>query len=202
MKLIAKAPRNFRALFYCLSLLAISCTSSSNAPASDVIEATFEPPELAQLSALLGTWEGVTESTVVESGEVFEVRSLRHVRWEADGQVLVEHTLTSAEGARPTTSICIWAWDGSRDAYRSWRFDSHGSIHERLMRWDEEEEAWQMEMTSQLRSESEPSSAKGIMRFTSETEKSYEWTRYKPGSTEPWVVIRGTSTRTSKDAKP
>lgn len=196
MKLLASASRISRALLFCIPLLAISCSSSSTAPKSDVINAAAEPPELAQLSALLGTWDGKTSSTIVESGEVFEVRSLRQVHWEPGGQFLMERTVTSAQGAKPTTSICIWTWDGSQGAYRSWRFDSHGSIHERLMHWDAEEEAWLMEMTSRLRGETEPSSAKGSMRFTSDSEKSYEWTRYKPGSSEPWVLIQGTSTRT------
>jgi len=174
------------------------CASPSVAPQDSASQAAAEsakPAELAELDRMLGTWNGVAHSTILETGEVYEVRSKRLVQWEANGQFLMERTLTSVEGGPPTSSVCIWTWD--RDAFRSWRFDSHGTIHERRMHWNADRNALLMEMTSQLRGEAEPSSAKGVMRFLSETEKTYEWTRCKPGSDEPWVKIKGESTRVS-----
>ncbi len=180
--------------------LLTGCFSSKYRARQDVLRAAPDPPELAQLDSMLGTWDGVAQSIVVATGETFDARSVRRVQWEAGGQFLSERTVTTVAGAQPTTSLCIWGWDELAKVFRSWRFDSHGSIHERTMSWDEERQLWLLDMTTRTRGEAEPSTARGALQYISEDEKVYEWTRYKAGSDEAWIVITGKSKRISKDA--
>lgn len=193
LRLSFKSARVFALLG--LSLVFAGCNSRPRVTPSESLSAAAEPAELEQLNVLLGTWDGVAHITVLESGDTFKARSVREVHWEAGGQFLMERTVTRVEGGQPTTSVSLWTWDDSLGAFRSWRFDSHGTLHERILHWNEDEAFWQMEMTSQQRGESEPSLAEGVMRFISEDEKSYEWTRFKPGASEPWIKVKGQSKR-------
>ena len=154
-----------------------------------------EPVQLAELDKLTGVWDGTALAKLLETGEEFETRSIHRVQWEAGGHFLIERTATSTGGAEPTTSIGVWTWDEREENYRCWRFDSRGAVHERRMSWDEEAEQWVLSMTSNMRGETESYTATGTLTFPTPDERVYHWTRYRPGSEEPWVTIDGTSKR-------
>lgn len=178
-----------------LALLTASCSTGPPKISEGEFQAAEDPPELAMLEPFVGVWDGVTTSTLVDTGESFESRSLRRVQWESGGQFLVERSAASIGSGPPSTSVTIWTWDDLAEVFRAWRFDSRGTVHQRTMQWNEDEQAWILEMTSQHRGEAELSRATGRMQFLSETERTYEWTRFHPGTEDPWVEIQGKSTR-------
>ena len=191
-RLLASSGKLSASLF---TLLTVSCSTGPPQLSEGELRAAPDPPELALLEPFVGVWDGITTSTLVETGETFESRSIRRVQWESGGQFLVERSATRIGEGPPATSVTIWTWDDQGNVYRAWRFDSQGTVHERTMTWNDEQQVWLLEMISRHRGESEPSLARGNMRFTSEDERMYEWTRFHPGTDTPWVEIHGSSTR-------
>lgn len=152
------------------------------------------PPRAAELDKLdqfVGNW--TSECEMKMDGTTTACKATGTSSWDLDKTVIINKMEFDMPEMGKMTGMEIMTWDASAGKYRTYWFDSMGSVGEGTMRYDEKSSTWISKGTGRDPISGEARANSGTMKVAADG--SHEWT-FK--ETDAWgfkttMEMKGTS---------
>jgi len=161
----------------------------------DDMKPPARPMELDKLNMMAGHWTDSYEMTIGNQPPI-KTTGMATREWCCNNRFLSERYEGKMPDGTMMTGMGMWTWDAEDKVYRSWWFDSWGSMAEGTATWDESKRTWTMRGKSENPTTGEESSGKGMMRVVDDQTMEWQWTECD-GWGKPTMSMKGTSRKAS-----
>jgi hypothetical protein len=172
-------------------------TGGCEQPKTDMaqMKAPPRPVELDRLNDLVGRWEGTAEMTAAGSDKTTSGKFIDTIAWEADNRLLLERMEgTMGEGDK-MSGLGIWSWDSKTKKYRTWWFDSQGSVTTATGVYNEETKSWNMTSEGRCPVTGQKQVGEGTMKMTDKSTIQWSEVQYDGWKLKKQMEMKGTLRR-------
>lgn len=152
------------------------------------------PAELDKLDRLLGRWEGTAEMKMPGVEEPMKSTGINRVEWACDKRVLMENLDLDLDDGSKMTGIGLWTWDPKRGRYRTWFFDSFGSVFQGWAKFANDSDTLNFKGQGTNPMTGKPTYGEGTLQFTTDNTMTWTWKEWDdPLKWGPATEMTGTS---------
>lgn len=192
------APLNYFKFLGLLSSLAL--TIGCNQPAGNMQDMSGPPPrpaELDELNPWVGTWNNSSEMTMYgpEGEQKMTSTGKETARWACDNRIIVSEMEFDMGEMGKMSGLSVMTWDKKAGKYRSFWFDSWGTIGEGEMWKDAKTGEWMMKSRGSDPMTGEATAGKGSIKLIDANNMEWSFVESDSWGFKKKMEMKGTSKR-------